>query len=305
MPWRGQRDPYAILVSEMLLQQTRVNQALAYYARFLQAFPDFAALAQASEEEVLRVWAGAGYYRRAKNLHRLAQLVVEQGLPQTYAGLLKLPGIGPYTAAAVASLAFGEAVAVVDGNVRRVLARLFAQRNPKPRWLRERAQALLEPTDPGTWNQAVMELGALVCTPKNPGCARCPVVGFCAGQATPEKYPAPRRRVPRAVEAVALILWGSAGIFLERRDGGMLGGLWGVPLKEGPRALEELLARFGLDHAEYLGCVRHTFTHKRLSVAVYGAPWKGRGEDSRSRPISALDKRILELGARRRPLQGG
>ncbi len=298
LPWRRTRDPYAILVSEVLLQQTRVNQALAYYERFLRVFPDFAALAKASEEEVLRIWAGAGYYRRARNLHRLAKEVAEKGLPKTYAELLRLPGIGPYTAAAVASMAFGEPVAVVDGNVRRVLARLFAVEDPKTRWLRETAQVLLEPGAPGTWNQALMELGSLLCTPRNPGCGRCPVASFCGGKADPERYPAPKKRTQRAVEAVALVLWSQDGVFLEWREGGLLGGLWGVPLAEGPKALEGLLSRFGLNHAEYVGYVHHTFTHKRLSVKVYAAFWEGDGENPDSRPLSALDRKILRVWTR-------
>jgi A/G-specific adenine glycosylase len=297
LPWRRTKDPYAILVSEVLLQQTRVKQALAYYERFLRAFPDFSSLAKASEEEVLRVWAGAGYYRRARNLHRLAQAVAEKGIPKTYAELLRLPGMGPYTAAAVASVAFGEAVAVVDGNVRRVLARLFAQKEPKTRWLRDTAGMLLEPADPGTWNQALMELGSLLCTPKSPKCSLCPVAAFCAGKGDPERYPAPQRRAQKPAEAAALVLYGKDGVFLERRDGGLLGGLWGVPLAEGPAALERLLSRFGLAHATYVGQVRHAFTHKRLSVEVYAAFWEGKGEDPKSRPLSVLDHKILRLFA--------
>ncbi len=295
LPWRGTRDPYAILVAEVLLQQTRAEQAQRYYARFLQAFPDFKALAQASEEEVLQVWAGAGYYRRARNLHRLAQIVAEQGLPRSYDGLLSLPGVGPYTAAAVASIAFGEPVAVVDGNVRRVLARLFAVEQPSARWLRETAQSLLEPSDPGTWNQALMELGALVCTPKNPRCGGCPVAAFCQGREEAQRYPAQEKRRPREVEAVALVLRGRRGYLLERRDGQALAGLWGFPLAEGRGALLELLSRYGIAHAEYLGTVVHTFTHKKLSVHVYGAAWEGEGDDPSARPLSVLDQKILAL----------
>jgi A/G-specific adenine glycosylase len=200
LPWRGTRDPYAILVSEVLLQQTRVEQARSYYTRFLAAFPDFGALARASEEEVLRLWAGAGYYRRAKNLHRLTHVVAETGLPRTARELEGLPGVGPYTAAAVASVAFREPVAAVDGNVRRVLARLFGRGDPAPGWLREIAQRFLDARNPGTWNQAMMELGATVCTPRNPGCSVCPVERFCVGKREPERYPAPKRRTQRANE---------------------------------------------------------------------------------------------------------
>ncbi|MEW6217714.1 MAG: A/G-specific adenine glycosylase [Candidatus Bipolaricaulota bacterium] len=297
LPWRGTSDPYAILVSEVLLQQTRVEQALGYYARFLKAFPDLGALARASEEEVLHVWAGAGYYRRARNLHRLAQAVAKTGLPAMAEELEELPGIGPYTAAAVASIAFGEPVAAVDGNVRRVLARLFAVEEPSSKWLRETAERLLDRDDPCSWNQAVMELGAIVCTPRSPQCDQCPVVRFCEGKDVPERYPASRVRTQRAVQAVALVLRGNGGYVLQKRDGQALGGLWGFPLAEGDDGLPLLLARYGLQSARLLGTVSHAFTHKRLTIQVYAAPWSGRVEDPGSRPLSVLDRKILALAA--------
>ncbi|GAB4305578.1 MAG: A/G-specific adenine glycosylase MutY [Candidatus Bipolaricaulota bacterium] len=293
--WRRVRDPYAILVAEVFLQQTRVEQARGYYARFMAAFPDLATLARASEEDVLHVWAGAGYYRRARDLHRLAQAVAETGLPTTAAELEELPGIGPYTAAAVASIAYGEPVAAVDGNVRRVLARLFAVEEPGGRWLQKVAEGLLDREDPGTWNQAVMELGSLVCTPKHPSCATCPVAGFCRGWREAERYPAPRQRAQRRVEAVALVLRGEEGLVLEKRDGQSLGGLWGFPLAEGEGALEVLLSRYGLASARPLGTVEHVFTHKRLTIEVYVASWPGPVEDPGSRPLSVLDRKILAL----------
>ncbi len=298
LPWRGTRDPYAILVSEVLLQQTRVEQALGYYARFLKAFPNLGALARASEEEVLQVWAGAGYYRRARNLHRLAQAVAETRLPVTAAELEELPGIGPYTAAAVASIAFGEPVAAVDGNVRRVLARLFAVEEPSSKWLRETAERLLDRDDSGSWNQAVMELGAIVCTPKSPQCVLCPIALFCEGKDDPERYPASRVRTQRAVQAVALVLRGQMGGYvLEKRNGQTLGGLWGFPLAEGEDALSPLLARYGLQSARLLGTVFHAFTHKRLTIHVHEAAWNGPGEDPATRPVSVLDRKILALAA--------
>jgi len=300
LPWRGTRDPYAILVSEVLLQQTRVEQALGYYARFLEAFPNLGSLARASEEEVLQVWAGAGYYRRARNLHRLANQVIEHGLPQNARELERLPGVGPYTAAAVASIAFGEPVATVDGNVRRVLSRLFARERSQPRWLRETAQALLDPDAPGAWNQAVMELGATVCTPKSPRCSACPAAHVCAGRKDPERYPSPRRRTQRTVEATALILRGPDGFVLERRDGQALGGLWGFPLAEGEDGLLRLLARYALNSARFVGTVSHAFTHKRLTIHVHEAAWNGPGEDPATRPMSVLDRKILALAAPRR-----
>lgn len=302
LPWRGEPDPYRVLLSEVLLQQTRVEQAIPYYQRFLQRFPTLEALAQAEQEAVLEAWQGCGYYARARNLHRLARQVVAAGgvLPQSARGLRALPGIGPYTAAAVASIAFGEPAAAVDGNVRRVLSRLLAWEHPTPKQVQEAADALLsalvqqKDARPGDWNQALMELGATVCTPQNPGCGGCPVAAFCQGKASPAHYPASRVRKQKSLELVALVLQGPEGVYLEQRQGPVLGGLWGVPMEEGPGALERLLARFGLDSAELVGPVRHEFTHRKLHIRVYRAPWVA-GENPVRRPLSRLDQKILAL----------
>jgi len=304
LPWRGVTDPYKVLLSEVLLQQTRVEQAIPYYERFLQRFPTLKALAKASQEEVLKAWQGCGYYARARNLHRLAQRVAAAGgaLPTSAPGLRALPGIGPYTAAAVASIAFAEPVAAVDGNVRRVLSRLYAWENPTPKQLQQAADdllfALLRRTghlaSPGDWNQALMELGATVCRPQNPGCGGCPVAQFCRGKNHPERYPAPKERKPRRLELTALVLQGPGGIYLEQRQGPVLGGLWGLPMEEGPGALARLLARFGLEQAEWVGSLRHEFTHRRLHIQVYKSPWVA-GENPLNRPLSKLDRKILAL----------
>ncbi|MCX7782279.1 MAG: A/G-specific adenine glycosylase [Meiothermus sp.] len=309
LPWRGEPDPYKVLLSEVLLQQTRVEQAIPYYQRFLQQFPTLAALAQADQEDVLKAWQGCGYYARARNLHKLAQRVVSLGkhLPQSSAELRALPGIGPYTAAAVASIAFSEPVAAVDGNVRRVLSRFYAWENPTPKQVQEAADTLMaelvywggdvntpDGSLPGDWNQALMELGATVCTPQNPGCGGCPVAQFCQGKTQPERYPAPQRRSQKGLEVVALVLQGPSGIHLELRQGRVLGGLWGVPMEEGAGALERLLARFGLEKAEPVGTVRHDFTHRKLHIRVYQAPWEAK-ENPAHRPLSRLDRKILKL----------
>lgn len=187
LPWRHTNDPYRIWLSEIMLQQTRVTAAIPYYEKFLERFPNVEALAIAPQEEVLRHWAGLGYYTRARNLQKAAQQIVakHQGkFPTRLDGILALPGIGNYTAAAILSIAFGEKFAVLDGNVARVLARLGAirrdLREPK-RWkkLQKKADALLDPKSPGDWNQAMMELGATLCTPKSPQCLLCPVAQFC------------------------------------------------------------------------------------------------------------------------------
>ncbi|WP_117237936.1 A/G-specific adenine glycosylase MutY [Thermus sediminis] len=289
LPWRGEEDPYRVLVAEVLLQQTRVQQAIPYYRRFLERFPTLKALRGASLEEVLRVWQGAGYYRRALHLHRLAQEV--EALPQSFAELLRLPGLGPYTAAAVASMAFGERVAAVDGNVRRVLSRLFALENPPPKALRELAQGLLpQGVHPGEWNQALMELGATVCLPKGPLCGTCPVALACKGKGAPGRYPLPRRRKAKEERLCALVLLGRKGVYLERLKG-RFQGLYGVPLFP-VEELPERAKAFGVA-PRFLGEVRHALTHRRLLVEVHGAPWDGEGEDPEARPLPKLVEKVL------------
>ncbi len=295
LPWRGTQDPYRIALAEVLLQQTRVQQALGYYERFVTRFPTWEALAAAAEGDVLKAWAGAGYYARARRLHAMAREVAQHGMPRTAARLRTLPGVGPYTAAAVASIAFGEPVAVVDGNVRRVLSRLAGVARPAGRWLWEKAEWLLDREHPGRWNQALMELGALVCTPRAPACADCPLGAWCEGKESPEAYPEVRPRKARAVRVAALVLTGPGGTVLVRRDGASLGGLWGVPLAEGGEALVALLAEHGGAAVRRIGQVRHAFTHKRLTVDVYVGCVDTGGADPAGLPLSRLDEKILAL----------
>jgi A/G-specific adenine glycosylase len=301
LPWRRTSDPYRILVSEIMLQQTRVDAVVPYYRRWLARFPDLRTLADADEDAVLLQWQGLGYYRRARNLQRAAQTVVaEHGgvLPGDARALAGLPGVGPYTAGAVASIAFGEAVPAVDGNVRRVLSRLLDEPDPSPGRLREVAGAMVDPDRPGDFNQALMELGATVCTPRNPRCSGCPVRAWCAAREaeTVEARPAPprRREVPRLVEAVAVVLRGGgergpSEVLLRRRPrSGLLGGLWECPGiemggEEGPdpgpeavaeaagRLARELLARMAgpavrsaLAPGLHLPAVDHAFTHRKV-----------------------------------------
>ncbi|MCY1701559.1 A/G-specific adenine glycosylase [Deinococcus sp. SL84] len=314
LPWRvgpeGGRDPYRVWVAEILLQQTQVVRGRLYYERFLTAFPTVQALAEAPQGAVLKAWEGCGYYARARNLHRAAQTVVASGeFPTTYDGWLALPGVGPYTAAAVSSLAYGEARAVSDGNVRRVLARVLAERQPTDAWVQARADDLLDPLRPAAWNEAVMDLGATVCTPKAPECPRCPLRGWCAAYASgePASYPAPKRRAAvQEVRAVALLVGDAEHALLEQRAGTLLGGLYGLPLEEisagGDQAgaLARLQARLGLDHArpEPLGEVTHTMTHRRLQVSVYGLPGTaavGRTVPVAQAALSRLDHKALAL----------
>lgn len=187
LPWRETRDPYKIWLSEVILQQTRVAQGMDYYHRFLAAFPDVRSLASASEQDVLKLWQGLGYYSRARNLHHTAKEVVEKYngvFPDSSAGLIKLKGIGDYTAAAIASICFDESTAVLDGNVARVISRLYAINTPIDsnegrKTITDLSNSLLDTNHPGTFNQAVMELGALVCTPQSPACKACPLAFAC------------------------------------------------------------------------------------------------------------------------------
>ena len=212
LPWRRTTDPYRIWLSEIMLQQTRVAAAIPYYERFLQRFPDVHALATAPPEEVLRLWSGLGYYSRASNLQKAAQQIVAKHggqFPTRMDDALALPGIGNYTAAAILSIAFGEKHAALDGNVARVLARLGAIRGDlrePQRWqeLQNRADRLLEPKFPGDWNQAMMELGATLCTPKSPQCLLCPVAQFCEGRRLGLAESLPEKRKKRATVEVTL-----------------------------------------------------------------------------------------------------
>jgi A/G-specific adenine glycosylase len=224
-----------------MLQQTRVVAVIDYYSRFLALFPNVAALALAEEPDVLAAWSGLGYYRRAKMMHRAAKVVVEQhqgALPTTAAGLRKLPGIGEYTSSAIASIAFGEPVAVVDGNVERVLLRVFPE-GEKPaapadqaKWLRDRAASLVNPERPGDFNQSMMELGATVCLPQRPLCLQCPVHPFCATRGE-HQAPPPKKMRSRQI-AYALLRRQCAGatqVLLERRpqSASLMPGMWELP----------------------------------------------------------------------------
>jgi A/G-specific adenine glycosylase len=285
LPWRQEpRNPYHVVVSEFMLQQTQVDRVAQRFVSFIGRFPTFGALAGASEEEVLEEWSGLGYYRRARMLHRLAQEITERpdGLPKTAHELEKLPGIGPYTAAAVASLAFGEAEPVLDGNVMRVGARVLAMKLD-PRSLEGRQQleswvsGLIEGESPGRVNEALMELGATVCSPVGPGCDRCPFDAECRArkQGRQQDFPPPRRRrETQALRWVAACIVDDGGSWLVRRvdEGPILRGLWLPPFvgHEAGEDLEKTAARLALFveiSSPVLGrAVRHNITHRKIDV---------------------------------------
>lgn len=251
-----------------MLQQTRVATVLRYYEPFLARFPDARALARARLASVLAAWSGLGYYRRARHLHAAARAIARSGPPTDAAGWRALPGVGAYTAAAVASIAFGERAAVVDGNVARVVSRLLALERD-PRAVRAFAEAWVDARAPGDHNQAVMELGATICRPRAPLCSECPLRRDCAGRASPERYPAPRRRasLPLETRDVAFVTRGGRVLLRRRREGERLGGLWDLP---------DAPARGPL-----LGEVRHALYDRRLLLRIREgrAPGGGRWFD--------------------------
>ncbi|MBC7767444.1 MAG: A/G-specific adenine glycosylase [Phycisphaerales bacterium] len=285
LPWRvrgGAADPYRVWLSEIMLQQTTVAAVGPYFERFLARWPKVEALAAAPRDELLGAWAGLGYYSRARNLHAAAQVLAEAGMPPDEAGWRALPGVGPYTAAAVAAIAFDRPANVVDGNVERVMARLHAVETPLPdakAALRQLAAEFVTAERPGDWAQALMDLGATVCTPKAPRCARCPWIKSCAAYATgaPEKYPrrAAKAERPRRYGAAFRIERDGAFWLVRRPDKGLLGGMAALPTtewraKKWPRA--EALKHAPAPAAwKKIGAVDHVFTHFALTLDVYAA----------------------------------
>ena len=288
LPWRSAPGPYRTWLSEIMLQQTRVETVIPYYQRFLERFPTVWDLAAAPLDDVLGLWAGLGYYRRARNLHRAAVQVVELGgFPTTEKGLRGLAGVGEYTAAAIASIALGLDAVAVDGNLRRVVARLAAIERVVHkgegatlvrRWLLER----LPSGRAGDFNQALMDLGATVCLPRNPHCERCPLAEDCRARAADlvSALPVTAARVPpRPVRAVAVLLEFEGRVLLRQRDPeGLLGGLWGPPDRvlqpdeSEPDALTALLTGLAIAGAgapRSVADVEHVFTHQHWRVAVY------------------------------------
>lgn len=279
LPWRGSSDPYRIWVSEIMLQQTRAQAVIPYYGRFLKRFPTVEVLAASAEPEVLAVWSGLGYYSRARNLRRAAlEIVAAGGFPREYTALRALPGVGDYTAAAIASIAFGLPHAVLDGNVLRVVARIendasdIGAQRTRDRF-RAVAQAWLDPHQPGAFNQALMELGATVCLPRNPLCLVCPVAAGCRalGAGTVNQLPVKlRKTAPVRIEGVLLVVRRRGRILLRQRhaEAKRMAGFWDLP---SPEDLPE--ARLGT----HLGEIRHTITHHHYTLTVQSATARGAG----------------------------
>ena len=310
LPWREAADPYAIWISEVMLQQTRVAAATPYYLRWMERFPTVESLAGADLDEVLEIWAGLGYYSRARNLHRAAgQVCRDHGgrIPTTVAELRTLPGVGDYTAGAVASIAFDRVTPAVDGNVRRVLSRLFDLDAAGSATVRQCASELVDPSRPGDFNQALMELGATVCTPRSPRCEACPLAFYCRAltNGTVALRPGTRRAPSvRTVELASFVAVDAErrSLLIRRPDHGLLAGMWEFPSHEvtapPDRALES---------------VTHAFTHLRATYhpivvsgeasfdAVRSAGWVGASEsrDTRVHPLTELNDLAVPTGQKK------
>lgn len=285
MPWREKPSAYGTVVSEFMLQQTQVAAVIPYFERFLREFPGFAQLARASEESVLAAWSGLGYYRRARFLKKAAETILRNHsgkLPNDAESLRALPGFGEYTTAAVGSIALGHPLACVDGNVRRVVARLTRLRDPSVEQTREIADALLDRKSPGDWNQAMMELGATVCTPRAPRCMVCPVRIHCAAFTTgdAESYPAPKRaeKTKHVSEIAVAVLHKGKALVLQRAHGNSFGGMWELPRLDSrevdadelsPEHVLKSLTGLAARAPEEIGSARSVFTHHRINSKLF------------------------------------
>ena len=286
LPWRKERTGYRVWISEIMLQQTQVATVIPYFERWLERFPDLETLATAPLDDVLKLWEGLGYYRRARNLHRAAQVVFERGgiFPKTYEGWLELPGVGPYTAAAVSSIVNGERVVAVDGNVKRVAARLFMLDVPNEKEVRQLLTPYLPKENPGDFNEALMELGATVCTKAAPACLFCPVQEHCQAFAAGEvsEFPKPKKRLERPhYTRYALVDFKNGTLWLRQRsENEMLNGLWGFVLSDEKPAGKSLPA------------VNHAYTHFSQTVTPV---FTNVPEDTEGRFVSLLELDTLAL----------
>jgi len=330
LPWRRDRSPYRVWISEAMLQQTRVETVIPYFERWMRRFPDLESLAAAGQEEVLKAWEGLGYYARARNLHKAARAILRSHggrIPADPKRLAELPGIGPYTLAAVGSLAFGLPLPVLDGNVERVLTRLLAWDRPLGDTgvkdaLRNLAGRLMADHPPGEFNEAMMELGATVCLPSKPACPLCPLKAACRGRrGDPARFPVkrPKAKIP-TLDVAAAVTWRDAETFLiaRRHEKGLLGGMWEFPggkREEGKsdkacvvRELKEELD-ITVEPIALCAAVKHSYTHFHLRMRVYHCRWSGgaprtadcadfrwvRLEDCAALPFGKADRMVLNI----------
>lgn len=309
LPWRTEvRDPYRALVSELMLQQTQVSRVIEKYSAFIERFPTAKALALAPEDEVLAAWAGLGYYRRARLLHACAKAIIEEhggDVPDSVGALLALPGIGRYTAGAIASMVFGQRAPIVDGNVTRVLLRIHNKavgqtEKTTVAWAWSRAEDLVDASaEPGVFNEAMMELGATVCTPKAPRCLHCPISGRCAALAagTTESIPIPKPRAKqRPLYCASVIIERNGSIVLEQRPSeGMWGGMYQTPTVERddrPPTAEEIAEALGIGAKDLRpgGAFTHVTTHRIVEFTLYRASrFASTRKDRIEHPLDELD----------------
>ena len=330
MPWRTERTPYRVWISELMLQQTRVDQVIPYFERFMKRFPTLPDLANAEQDDVLKAWEGLGYYSRARNMHKAAKYIISEHngkFPSTAETIQALPGVGPYTTAAIGSLAFNLNLAVLDGNVIRVLSRLFAYsestRTTKgKKELQQLADQLLIKGKAGECNEAFMELGATICLPKNPKCTGCPVSKKCKAFQTddPLKYPlkAQKKKIPHITVGAAVITNKQGDILIaQRRSEDMLGGLWEFPggKQEPEESIEscikrELQEELGIitEIGEFLVLVKHAYSHFTMDMYTHWATIKSgtpktiecqdfkwiKPSELRKFPYSKADLKIIE-----------
>jgi A/G-specific adenine glycosylase len=325
LPWRDTQDPYAIWISEIMLQQTRVETVVPYFLRFLARFPNAETLARAPLGEVLKVWENLGYYTRARNLHKAAGEIVERfggRIPADLEEILRLPGIGRYTAGAILSIAFGRDVPAIDGNVRRVISRLFAVEESVDdaatrKRIEELVGTLVPKRDPGRFNQALMELGAVCCTPKTPACPACPLQDDCRARVQGLAHRLPVRGKKKAIphrEVVSAVIRDGNGrlLIVQRPARGLLGSLWKFPggILNPEEPPEEGLARIAREElgieigvGSPLAAVKHAYTHFRITLTAFsctlregiptGSPWRWAGTgELEELPFSKADRRI-------------
>lgn len=318
LPWRQTDDPYKIWVSEIMLQQTRVDTVIPYYNRFLDAFPTVHDLARADQQQVLKLWEGLGYYSRGRNLHQAAKMVTEKfdgNLPSDYRSITKLKGIGPYSASAILSIAYQKKFAVVDGNVIRVLSRYYGieediRSGAVKKKIQELADQLIPEEDPGDYNQAVMELGATVCTPSSPACGACPVSSDCVAYQTVKTdtipYKSPAKKIPHHQIAVGLIVSPQNKLLIALRpDDVMLGGLWEFPggKKENGESLSQAVQREMREELEVdvrvcgkFKQLKHTYSHFKITLHAFwcsitsGTPKPVSGKDLKWVTLSEIDQ---------------
>ena len=313
LPWRKTDDAYKIWLSEVMLQQTQVTTVLKkFYFPFLERFPDINTLANSDLQDVLQLWQGLGYYTRARNIHKAAQQISQAGLntlPSNPQELIKLPGIGKNTAHAIAAFAFHQPVAILEANVKRVVARIFALTNTNDKELWSKSESLLDTNNPFDYNQAMMDLGSTICTPKKPRCNECPAAIICKGQESPEQYPTKKQKakIPTRKKNIFLFKDDQDRYAIRPRESRFLHGLWEFPEAEEKKLIFSFnKTKYTIDKKYYIGNINHAYSHFILAANIYvftvkkqHPAWQWKTADEITRlPHSRTEKKILALIAK-------